>query len=153
MNQEVVMTRRLCGTALLLLAPVLTAAGTAGGNQGLIAHEWGTFTSIAGEDGRAVEWRPQAGPAELPAFVEQGTCPIKGALPGVVRMETPVIYFYAPRETTVNVRVQFREGAITEWFPRPVGNGERVIDAALSGRFSWPNVRVRPGTSASFPVE
>ncbi len=30
--------------------------------DGLTVHEWGTFTSIAGEDGMAVEWKPLAGP-------------------------------------------------------------------------------------------
>ena len=44
---------------------------------------------------------------------------------GTVRMETPVIYFYAPRAMTVNVSVQFRQGVITEWFPRPAGMCDR----------------------------
>jgi hypothetical protein len=33
-------------------------------------HEWGTFTSVAAEDGTAVEWVPQQGPRDLPCFVE-----------------------------------------------------------------------------------
>jgi len=39
------------------------------------------------------------------------------ALAGTVRMETPVLYFYAPRDTIVDVRVRFHGGVITEWFP------------------------------------
>ena len=35
----------------------------------LIVHEWGTFTSIAGKDGVALEWRPLNGPNDLPKFV------------------------------------------------------------------------------------
>src|SRR6267154_2761824 len=38
--------------------------------SGLTAHEWGTFTSIAGSDGQAVEWSPLSGSTDLPAFVE-----------------------------------------------------------------------------------
>jgi hypothetical protein len=37
--------------------------------QRLVAHEWGTFTSIAGEDGVAIEWRPLNGASDLPKFV------------------------------------------------------------------------------------
>ena len=27
----------------------------------LVVHAWGTFTSVAGEDGQAVPWRPLSG--------------------------------------------------------------------------------------------
>ncbi|HKP10993.1 MAG TPA: hypothetical protein VJZ91_02745, partial [Blastocatellia bacterium] len=37
--------------------------------RGLTVHEWGTFTAIAGRDGRPVEWRPLVGPSDLPSFV------------------------------------------------------------------------------------
>jgi len=36
----------------------------------LTAHEWGTFTSIAGADGQAVEWSALTGSTDLPSFVE-----------------------------------------------------------------------------------
>jgi hypothetical protein len=35
----------------------------------LVVHEWGTFTSIAGKDGIALDWRPLNGPTDLPGFV------------------------------------------------------------------------------------
>src|SRR6059036_2986773 len=35
----------------------------------LVVHEWGTFTSIAGKDGVAVDWHPLNGPSDLPKFV------------------------------------------------------------------------------------
>src|SRR6266542_4669932 len=38
-------------------------------NSRLVVHEWGTFTSIAGKDGIALEWRPLNGPTDLPKFV------------------------------------------------------------------------------------
>ncbi len=33
------------------------------------------------------------------------------------KMETPVIYFYAEDEININVRVDFPEGVISQWFP------------------------------------
>ena len=37
----------------------------------LVAHEWGTFTSVADEAGNPVEWAPWLGPSDLPCFVER----------------------------------------------------------------------------------
>jgi len=37
----------------------------------LTVHEWGTFTSVAGPDGKAAQWLPLAGPGDLPCFVER----------------------------------------------------------------------------------
>ncbi|HEX2494840.1 MAG TPA: hypothetical protein VHK24_13800 [Steroidobacter sp.] len=119
----------------------------------MVVHEWGTFTSIAGEDGRAVQWLPQSGPTDLPDFVGRIDCRLKGSLSGTVRMETPVIYFYSPRETTVNVNVRFRQGVITEWFPRPGGASGSTINDAFRGDIAWTNVKVMPGARAQFPVE
>src|SRR5689334_10036917 len=75
----------------------------------LIGHEWGTFTSIAGKDGVALEWRPLNGASDLPKFVhtiEKADLGLrhansKAGLAAAVRMETPVIYFYANREMNV----------------------------------------------------
>src|ERR1700674_2236241 len=74
--------------------------------KNVTVHEWGTFTSIAGEDGRPVEWLPAGGPTDLPCFVNRfETLGLKASLSGTVRMETPVLYFYGPAETTVSVKV------------------------------------------------
>src|SRR5712692_5011012 len=63
---------------------------------GLIVHEWGTFTSIAGNDGGAIEWLAFSPASELPGFVESaGGVNTKSGLRGTLRMETPVIYFYS----------------------------------------------------------
>ena len=86
--------------------------------DGLVVHEWGTFTSVAAEDGTAVDWVPQQGPRDLPCFVDRVQYNIKGWLPATVRMETPVLYFYSPDEKAVDVRVRFPQGIITEWYPR-----------------------------------
>jgi hypothetical protein len=82
---------------------------------------------VAGPDGQAVNWYPLSEASDLPCFVRMLTqnSPkvLVSGLPAVrasVRMETPVIYFYAPRETTVGVSVRFPMGLITEWFPDAV---------------------------------
>src|SRR5262245_26507832 len=114
-----------------------------------VVHEWGTFTSIAGPDGRAVEWTPQAGQSDLPCFVARNRFNIKGNMRGTVRMETPVIYFYSEADTRADVRVRFNGGVITEWFPPAsvTSNGPRA------GSIRWPGVSVHPGLSPEFPVE
>lgn len=157
--------KRLTSIVILLAATTFVATQRVGNashpsrtSSGLVVHEWGTFTSIAGEDGRAVRWLPQAGPTDLPCFVERITSDLKWGLAGTVRMETPVIYFYAPREMSVNVNVRFRQGVLTEWYPRPAvtltsADSAAVRRGALAGTLAWTNVQVRPGAAADFPVE
>lgn len=132
----------------------------------LIVHEWGTFTSIAGKDGVAVDWRPLNGASDLPGFVydtsgltsgkglrHQKRC-IKCDMEAIVRMETPVIYFYADRETTVSVRVDFSQGKITEWYPQA-----RLLyvpgpdDSRNPSVVDWGRITILPGTAQNFPVE
>src|SRR5882672_5411837 len=102
---------------LALILAALTTAWATDDNH-LVVHEWGTFTSIAGKDGTALEWRPLAGTNDLPEFVYEfngipnasglrhGNCP-KCDLTGLIRLETPVLYFYADRAMDVSVRVGF----------------------------------------------
>src|SRR5262245_28795188 len=90
----------------------------------LTAHEWGTFTSVAGEDGRAIEWRALSGATDLPCFVNRAGAQgwiNKLTLMATVRMETPVIYFYSPHQTGVTAKVRFPKGLMTEWYPRANG--------------------------------
>src|SRR5438874_12392819 len=129
MNKRI--TSRITGVGLLILAAVVVIViKTSGWNaaklvpaaSGLIVHEWGTFTSIAGKDGVALEWRPLNGASDLPKFVhtmQEGSVglrhiPGKGDLTARVRMETPVLYFYTPNEMDVSVKVDFPKGKITE---------------------------------------
>lgn len=104
----------LLGAAAL----ALIAADTLPHPSELTVHEWGTFTSVAGEDGSAIDWEALGGPKDLPGFVNNQYLCFKSSLRGTVRMETPVLYFYSPREVTANVKVQFPHGAITEWYPK-----------------------------------
>jgi len=136
---------RLALTALISFALIAFAApapappDNAPADPHLIVHEWGTFTSIAGENGLAVDWRPQAGPRDLPTFVYGG---YKGHVRGRIRMETPVVYFYTDRETPVSVQVDFPGGQITEWYPQA---------RLRAGGIEWGSVTVLPGDNVSFP--
>jgi hypothetical protein len=95
-------------------------------------HEWGTFTSVAGADGAAIEWDTLGPKDDLPGFVNDvGYRCFKWRLTGTVRMETPVIYFYSPREITARVNIQFPHGVITEWYPagdNAIYQSKRLID-------------------------
>jgi len=129
--------------------------------SGLTAHEWGTFTSIAGEKGQAVEWSPLTGSTDLPGFVEHfRNAGFKLGLRGTVRMETPVLYFYDSREETVSVNVRFAKGVITEWYPQAsrVEPTAALYDASLNGKrpdgsIAWDAVTVAPGLRADFPAD
>src|ERR1700752_1781563 len=86
---------------LLLTAAVVLPRGV--DRADLTVHEWGTFTSIAGEDGLAVPWRTYGGRQDLPCFVKTFGGNPKSNLSGTVRMETPVLYFYGSRESVADV--------------------------------------------------
>jgi hypothetical protein len=104
----------------------------------MVVHEWGTLTTVVGEDGVPIAWHPLEQRSDLPSFVYVGAR--KGLETATVRMETPVLYFYSDRPTTVSVSVAFPGGRITEWYPsaRPTPAGlewDRVaIDAGAVGR-------------------
>jgi hypothetical protein len=130
----------------------------------LTAHEWGTFTAIAGKDGRAVEWLPLGLPrfppsTDLPQFVEHiNGLNFKQGLRGTIRMETPVLYFYSPREVTVSARVSFSKGLITEWYPhadrvQPAGvlADTSLNRASSDGSIAWDHVAVSPNLAGEYP--
>lgn len=150
--------------AVVTLLAMVAAAGSDARStrdpDALVVHEWGTFTSIAGEDGEAVPWTPLQGSDDLPCFVERfRRYRGKGFVRGTVRMETPVLYFYATRDTSVDVSVRFPGGLITEWFPRAdVSPTEPVADDGLArrgfgGSAKWTGVRVMPRSREDFPTQ
>jgi len=97
--------------------------------DGLVVHEWGTFTSFSGSDGVRLEFRPLVDedlpPFVLDRFLQSGVgSPVSKAEIRVrMRMETPVTYFYTTRERHVSARVRFPEGLLTEFYP-PVARME-----------------------------
>ncbi len=133
----------------LLLALVLLGAGD--DPSRLVVHEWGTFTSVSGSDGVMLDWRPLSGKDDLPKFVYragtgrgQAGGGAKGTLVSRVRMETPVLYFYADKETVVSAKVDFPKGQITEWYP--------FACEAWRG-INWGKFRVIPDQKEPFPRE
>jgi hypothetical protein len=127
----------------------------------LTVHEWGTFTSIAGPDGISMNWLPLTGSTDLPSFVEHfREVAFKGGLRGTVRMETPVLYFYSPRETTISVNVSFAKGLITEWYPHADSANPALTTRDYSlynkkspGAIAWNSVRIEPQGSTDFPSD
>ncbi|MFL6273795.1 MAG: hypothetical protein ACJ74G_01185 [Blastocatellia bacterium] len=126
----------------------------------LTVHEWGTFTSIAGRDGKPVEWRPLTGPSDLPSFVYDLNSEREGkglrhgrqcfkCEEATIRMETPVLYFYAARETTLSVSVWFPQGKITEWYPQARG----TVNVDSGGSVTWGRITVVPDATQVLPVE
>ena len=165
--------------ASLFLVAALTVGGIAAvtgmrraSDPGLTVHEWGTFTSVAGTDGRAIEWLPLGGPTDLPCFVARDPGrPVKIVAPnmpldydaartnlwGKVRMETPVLYFYSSRATTVEVHVDFPRGLITEFYPKPSGfqatmNYNSLRDPMAIGFVDWKNVQIVPDEHPIYPT-
>ena len=120
----------------------------------LIVHEWGTFTSIAGKDGTAIDWRPLNAASDLPTFVYtsadkkgwrgsyQG--PGKGRL-AKVRMETPVIYFYTKKEMEIDVKVEFPGGTITEWYPQA-----GWTNARFESGINWGKIKLLPNETPAY---
>src|SRR5262249_40077583 len=128
----------------VLLAASVFGASSIPVTTGVVAHEWGTFTSVAALDGNPVRWFALGGPSKLPCFVHGpgATSPkINGY--SIVRMETPVVYFYSPRKSTISVKVDFPQGVVTEWYP----------DAAVGplNHIEWTGVEVLPGQNLQFP--
>lgn len=105
----------------------------------LEAHEWGTFTSLVGSNGKTQngmyhedeplpsfvhefgELRAELPPPDRPCRSKMCFAPeILKTNIITQKMETPVIYFYSDREQTVDVNVRFPEGVVTETYPGPV---------------------------------
>ncbi len=130
-------------------------------SEALTVHEWGTFTTVAGPDGESANWLPLSGPNDLPCFVNHfqnsfvkwsrdgkvlNYRDAREKLQGKVRMETPVLYFYSPREENLNVKVNFSRGFVSEWYP--------AANVDFSGNnIEWKQVRVVPDRKTNFPIE
>jgi hypothetical protein len=124
---------------LLLAFPLLVKA--AAGDDTWIVHEWGTFTCLQDETGRAIGGI-NTDDEPLPAFVhnvmQQLVAPAtnlpvniisKGLpfarrcyFPVTMRLETPVLYFHPPARSparqNVDVDVAFNGGWLSEYYPR-----------------------------------
>jgi hypothetical protein len=64
---------------------------------------------------------------------------------GLVRMETPVDYFYTEAPTTISVHVDFPQGHISEWYPK-------AINPAGYGSIDWKDLKILPGVDPALPA-
>jgi hypothetical protein len=131
------------------LSPKLVAQNQSPRQDRFVAHEWGTFTSVSTADGKPQLWSPLSGPSELPSFVyrfpQPGPCYKVGrGVLALVRMETPVLYFYSDRDVRASVKVDFPKGCITEWYP--------LARAGLQ-TIEWNGFVAQPGAKENFPVD
>jgi len=154
------MKHHLISAIVLTIASVVGVRGDSASSisDRLVVHEWGTFTSIASEYGNSVDWIPQSDPGDLPCFVEQLRHGLKAGLMGRVRMETPVIYFYAQRDVDVKVSVGFQHGVLTEWYPKAIATPSVVTsnvfqNQGINSTLEWPSVSVRQKPASGFPAD
>lgn len=119
---------------------------------GLTVHEWGTFTSVADESGDAVRWVSLRPPADLPCFVYHLGAQCVKCAASRVRMETPVIYFYAPHALSASVHVDLPSGVISEWYPGAAVSPPNGNTYGNSGKIAWNRVEVTPGASPVLPT-
>lgn len=135
------------GIALFLLAGLLHGEPD---RSGFVVHEWGTFTTLVDSKGEELAWNAFRATAPLPSFVHGFG--LKVASNHKVRMETPVIYFYADRPLEVSVAVDFVGGVFTEWYP-----AARLDDGAIPWRrqpttLTWSPVLVSPNFDDALPT-
>jgi hypothetical protein len=98
-------------------APVTPGAPAARySGHGFEVHEWGTNTLVVGSDGR-LQRGLQHEEEGLPDFVLDRRRSNERGHSVAVKMETPVIYFYAPTPLSASVRVDFPNGVLTQWYP------------------------------------
>lgn len=162
----------------LSLMFLLAAGGANAATEGrLVVHEWGTFTSVQGSNGQPLGGMHHE-EEQLPNFVggrdllsetpSQRDCrPFKGfpicddQAPGPVihggdvtqKMETPVIYFHSDRPRQMKVKVDFPQGIISQYYPRPTLFRPAIGQAfALFGGHTEFNVEVLTAPVALPPV-
>lgn len=137
---------RIRGWLAACLTVILATVAAAPARGDVVVHEWGTFTTHHGGDGTPVVWKPLDRQSDLPTFVYEASARAtrKLQIEGTVRMETPVLYFYADERRTVSVGVDFPSGLISEWYPRV-----RKTRAGVR----WPRVTILPAATATLPRE
>lgn len=106
--------------------------GSVAGRPDFVVHEWGTFTTVSGSDGGllpGLQKEEEALPyfvyshAGMGNFTKGFNRPLRNV---TVKMETPVLYFYADNAAPfpVHVGVGFDGGAISQWFPQRTSGEE-----------------------------
>jgi hypothetical protein len=138
----------------------------------LVVHEWGTFTELqdeAGESLNGINTDDEPVPEFVHGFANRvlektfGKRYPRGKRlpyrhPGIlVRLETPVIYFYPPVNqtgpVTLDVEVQLKGGWLSEFYPKAEyeapGLEKMRLDSESYGSLRWEGVQV--GTEDRYP--
>lgn len=161
-------SRTVIALSLLITFTAFQAAAAPQGASGepapFVVHEWGTFTSVQGRSGKQIWWLPHI-KTDLPSFVYSRQAQNGGfrdvkllggkeSQTGIVRMETPVIYFYSDTAQTVDVRVLMPQGEITEWYPQATRVGPCFVDGVnqtaemAKSLIEWKGVKILPRETA-----
>jgi hypothetical protein len=126
--------------------------------EGLVVHEWGTFTSFSGPSGDLVPFNIALG-EDLPDFVQargigeywtsvRKIDTLKVSLTAEQRMETPVLYFYTDKPADVSVNVRMPSGLITEVYPPVTSTTPAKIESiavpTAGSSIRWDHVGIRP---------
>jgi hypothetical protein len=152
-----------------IAAVSLGLVASAQDDNGFVAHEWGTFTSVQGADGVQMTWNPFIR-TDLPGFVYDraragvpawriSDYATKETMMTIVRMETPVIYFYSAKARTVDVKVKFPRGTITEWYPQATSLWPRFTSdpaeraTASQSYIEWKGVNILPRDTAEITAD
>jgi hypothetical protein len=147
---------------------LLSAATLAGAEQKWMVHEWGTFTSLQDEAGKAIGGI-NTDDEPVPPFVHQldysvllnpseASVLFKGVTschPDVtMRLETPVIYFHPPESKNIqnaDVAVKFHGGWLTEFYPDAVSdapglkgrtNGFPHLLSSTASKLEWKHLKI-----------
>lgn len=148
----------LLRTLILPLLVLLATTQAVFAKYNFRAAEWGTFTSLQGSNGIAMPGMHHE-EEQLPSFVH-GRDPLTetpapqppyrcrfkcmefdpvpedraGRLKVTQKMETPVVYFYSDEPRKVEVTVDFPQGIISQYYPRPTEFAPAIGQArSLSG--------------------
>ena len=127
--------------------------------DGLIAQEWGTYTSVQGTDGKTLGGVHHVDEA-LPNWVHSRNFTNPSSyffekLPEepLQQLETPVIYFWSKKAIDVEVKVDFPKGVVGEWYPDAKSYAPKIdsLTGVSNGTMTW-SVSVDPAIAASsFP--
>lgn len=158
------------GVVLASLVAIGLSGAAAPAADRLTVHEWGTFTCLQDETGRAIpgvntDDEPLPGfvhrladflifpPSEMPLIYYKGVPMLHPDV--TIRLETPVIYFYPPAgqktPMEVDVNVQFRGGWLSEYYPDALaiapgmeGNNSSIgkITSKTTGSLQWRGLQV-----------
>ena len=156
---------RYCREATAALLVVWLASAAVAADR-LAVHEWGTFTCLQDETGRTIAGvNTDDEPLRRSSIVGQwlhlsanrSAALLYKGVPWLhpqvtMRLETPVIYFYPPAGRTtplkLDVRVQFRGGWLSEYYPNarriaPRRTGRQLgRSPQTTGSLQWNNLQV-----------